>query len=802
MLRLLTARATVLVSAAVVATTILSACSDLPGDPTGGDASTPVAETLFRRDGLPRNARNTIASLAIVPSDFTITVAEQATLKAEARNSSGRLISSVTPTWSSSDTTVASVISGVVRGVKPGVALIVANSWGISDTATATVSAQTLPVSSLSVTPTAANVIVGQSMPLTANALAPDGSTLAGETVTWSSSDASVATVSSAGSVTGVAPGTAQVQATSSGVTSAVEVSVSPVPPVPVATVTLTPSPATVVAGATVQLEAATLDANGAALTGRSISWTSSDQNILKVSATGLVTGVAAGSATVTATSEGQTGTSTVQVNPSVVAVASVALSSTSATLAVGQSLQLVATAKDAGGNTLTGRTTTWTSSSAGVAGVSSSGLVAATAAGSATITATVEGHTATASISVSSPVAPPPPTPTTRVGHYVAPNGSSSGNGSITSPWDLASVLGGSKGVAAGDTVWVRGGTYRGQFVNYMNGNSSQQIVVRAYPGERATIDGNVIVFGSYVSLWGLEVMNSNPVASGALGVNMKAPGSRLINMVIHDAGSSGVGAWNEAPNAQIYGSLIYNNGTHTNFDHGIYFNGNSGTKYLTDNIVFDNWQYGLHGYSAIEGELNNLRLDGNVVFNNGSTGPNHHGPDIFVGGSTVTNLTVTNSLTWRPDDGELTLRLLGGQNLTLTGNRTVGNTTLGSWVSLNQSGNTFMSSSAPPTSGLQVFVRPNAYEAGRANIVVYNWGGAGSASADVSGVLRSGDTYEVREAQNFYGGPVLSGTYSGGSLSLPMSPVTPAAVIGRSSSTPISTGTVFHVFVLIKTN
>jgi uncharacterized protein YjdB len=803
MLRLLTARATVLVSAAVAATVWLTACSDLPGGPNGTDTSTPVAETLFKRDNLPHNSRNTVASVAIVPSAFTIAVGQPATLTVEARNSTGRLVTSVAPTWSSSDPTVASVTNGVVQGVKTGVALITASSAGVSDTATATVSAAALPVVAMEMSPTTAAVIVGQSMPLEASPVAADSSTLAGQTITWSSSNSAVAAVSSAGAVTGVAPGTAEVQATSSGVSGTVAVTVSPVPAVPVASVTLTPPSATVVTGATVQLTAATLDANGAALSGRAVTWTSSDQNILTVSTAGLVKGVAAGSATVTATSEGQTGTSTIQVNPSVIAVASVALSSTSASLTAGQSVQLVVTAKDAAGNVLTGRTASWTSSNASVATVSSSGLVSALGAGSATITVTIEGRSATAAVTVTSSTTPPPPT--TRVGYYVAPNGSSGGNGSISSPWDLASVLSGNKGVSAGDTVWVRGGTYRGQFVNYMNGNTSQQIVVRQYPRERATIDGTLLVMGSYVSFWGLEVMSSNPTGSGSLGVNMKAPGSRLINMVIHDAGVSGVGAWNEAPNAEVYGSLVYNNGTHANLDHGVYFNGSSGTKYITDNIVFDNWAYGLHAYSSTSGELSNLRLDGNVSFNNGSIGPYCHSTDVYVGGSTITNLYVNRNMTWRPNDGEITMWLgdgPGGQGFTYTGNYTVGTTLTGSFSGVTQSGNTAWSATSRPTSGLSVIVRPNRYEAGRANIIVYNWGNQGSASADLSGVLRSGDTYEVRDAQAFFGSPVAQGTFNGGSITLPMTAVTPPAPIGRSGNTPTSTGTQFHVFVVLKTN
>jgi hypothetical protein len=278
------------------------------------------------------------------------------------------------------------------------------------------------------------------------------------------------------------------------------------------------------------------------------------------------------------------------------------------------------------------------------------------------------------------------------------------------------------------------------------------------------------------------------------------------MVNLVVHDAGASGVGLWNEAPNAELYGSIIYNNGTNANQDHGVYFNGNSGTKYLTDNIVFNNWTYGFHGYSSISGEVRNLRLDGNVAFNNGSVGAQGTAPDIFVGGSPASNISITNNMGWRRDDGELVLRLgdgsSGNSGLTLTGNYTVGRTLIGSWSGLSQSGNTFLSSSNPPSSGQRVFVRPNKYEDGRANIVVFNWSNAGSASADVSSVLQPGDTYEVRAAQNFYGAPVARGTYSGGSISLPMTTVQPASLIGRSGRNPGTTGTTFHVFVLLKTS
>ncbi len=85
-------------------------------------------------------------------------------------------------------------------------------------------------------------------------------------------------------------------------------------------------------------------------------------------------------------------------------AVASVAVSLSVASIAVPNTAQVTATTRDAGGITLTGRTVSWSSSSAAVATVSSTGLVTAVGPGSATITATREGKAGDAAITVTPP--------------------------------------------------------------------------------------------------------------------------------------------------------------------------------------------------------------------------------------------------------------------------------------------------------------------------------------------------------------------------------------------------------------
>src|ERR1041384_4302453 len=74
---------------------------------------------------------------------------------------------------------------------------------------------------------------------------------------------------------------------------------------------------------------------------------------------------------------------------------------------------------------------------------------------------------------------------------HYVSPSGSSAGDGTLARPWDLATAISGGGGrVAPGDTIWLRGGTYRGAVVSSVHGAAGAPVVVRQYRGERAVID------------------------------------------------------------------------------------------------------------------------------------------------------------------------------------------------------------------------------------------------------------------------------------------------------------------------
>jgi uncharacterized protein YjdB len=339
-----------------------------------------------------------VSAVIVSPGQMTIFAGQSVQLSALVTDDRGQVLSGRPVTFSSSNSQVATVSSGgLVTGVSAGSTTITATSEGATGTATVTIAPE--PVAAVEVTPATVNLFPGSGSQLGAVARNVNGQVLTGRTVLWSSSSPSIVSVSASGFVTGLTPGDAVIIATIEGKQGSASVTVRSVP---VATVTVSPATASTTVGQSVTLTATTLDAAGTTLTGRIVGWSSSDNTIATVSSTGVVTGVANGSATITASSEGQSGTAVVTV--AAVPVASVAVTPAQATLSVGQSAQLSATAMDVSGQTLAGRTTAWASANASVATVSGSGVVTGVGGGTTTITATIDGVAGSASVTVNPP--------------------------------------------------------------------------------------------------------------------------------------------------------------------------------------------------------------------------------------------------------------------------------------------------------------------------------------------------------------------------------------------------------------
>jgi alpha-tubulin suppressor-like RCC1 family protein len=163
----------------------------------------------------------------------------------------------------------------------------------------------------------------------------------------------------------------------------------------------VTPPAAEVIVGKTAKLSATAKDANGSALSGRTITWASSSNNIATVDANGTVTGVAAGTTTISAASEGKSASAniTVKLDVPVIPVATVSVAPAPDTVEAWDPSQMVATLRDANTNVLTGRVVRWSVSNPAVATIDSvTGMLTGIDRGTVTVTAASEGKTGTAS--------------------------------------------------------------------------------------------------------------------------------------------------------------------------------------------------------------------------------------------------------------------------------------------------------------------------------------------------------------------------------------------------------------------
>jgi hypothetical protein len=454
----------------------------------------------------------------------------------------------------------------------------------------------------------------------------------------------------------------------------------------------------------------------------------------------------------------------------------------------------------------------------------------------------------------------------------YVAPDGTPAGAGTKSEPWDLTTALNQPSAVKPGDIVWLRNGVYgdgRSAFESKLTGTPDRPIIVRQFPGERATINGGIAVFGANCWYWGFEVTNTTPDRTDQRnapdGIDSYAADTRFINLVIHDT-NQGIGLWEKAENAEAYGCIIYHNGfqgSDRGHGHGIYTQNLTGTKHIGDNIIFSQFGFGLHAYGSANAHVEGYRVDGNIAFNNGDISGARVDNILFAGGQTMKRIRIEDNYayhtpsedvgysrlgwTWSPVNEDVSasrnywmggfsaIELWNWNNVTFTNNTAYAAKSFVAILSLLESqktsgyawdNNTYYGTglfrlsgqnrnweawkastgldansrqiSGAPT-GIWTFVRPNRYEPGRAHIVIYNWDHKDSVAVDLSRALKSGDRFEVRDAQNFFGPAVVTGTYSGAPVVLPMTGLKRVDPVGTVPSPPKHTAPEFGSFVLL---
>jgi hypothetical protein len=419
----------------------------------------------------------------------------------------------------------------------------------------------------------------------------------------------------------------------------------------------------------------------------------------------------------------------------------------------------------------------------------------------------------------------------------HVTPDASARGDGSRRNPWRLETALRNPKSVHPGDTVWVHGGTYYGHFTSRLTGTWEKPVLLRCYPGERAIIDGGnsggdsiLMIEGSFAWYWGLEIMSSDSgrvsretgsfpkdIARGecvTLDQDFKVAGCKFINLVLHD-GKLGFDAWVPATDLEVYGCVMFNNGwlaTDRPHGHNVYSQNQTGTKRFAENIVAHAFSHNFQLYGSGSAFIDNFDLEGNIIFQGGER-------NILIGGGRkAMNPVVKNNFLYEPAGGNVfNLGYApfgnGAENAVVTGNFIIGgelsfNAVRNSTIEDNTIYAVSLDGVSPERypkntwytrkpRGVRAFVRANYYEAGRANIVVYNWDRQGAVALDVSTVLHKGERFEIVDAENYYGPPVLQGTFTGGEISIPMVDRTAALPIGLPAP-PLHSPTEFGAFVL----
>ena len=250
-------------------------------------------------------------------------------------------------------------------------------------------------VADIVVNPASSTLSLNAQLPLQALVRNESGELVPDASVVWTVENSTVASVSPAGVVTALALGTTQVAANARGKSGIATITVQRTP---VASVVVVPNRVNAGIGSTTTLTATAYDAAQNALAGRGMVWTTSNASVATVDAAGVVTAKGKGTATITATSEGKSGTSEFTIAPG--AVSKVSITPSSLSMLAGDRQQLTATAQDANGTTLSGAAVVWASDKTSVASVNG-GQVTAVSVGSATITATVEGVVGSAPVTV-----------------------------------------------------------------------------------------------------------------------------------------------------------------------------------------------------------------------------------------------------------------------------------------------------------------------------------------------------------------------------------------------------------------
>lgn len=418
---------------------------------------------------------------------------------------------------------------------------------------------------------------------------------------------------------------------------------------------------------------------------------------------------------------------------------------------------------------------------------------------------------------------------------HHVTTTGTAGGAGTLVDPWSMAAAVSKTT-IAGGDTVYVHGGSYTGQFVITVD-----SLIWKAYQSERPIlIDAGgatpLTINGANTTIWGLEFRCTNLDTNNQqqYGINPNAANIRVINCVMTDALTCGLYHNENATNVLVYGNIFLWNGRKTNNvknGYNVYAQGKQTVKNYRDNWFLGALGlYDVHFYGSASG-ADSFHVARNI-FASGTT----RDPTLEIGTEdsiSTGNVIDTNFIfgvgklgkIWE-EYGNKGLRdyivrgnyWLNGHlyfndssaGMTFTGNTVWGWTP---YIIHWSGGSSYIDTSAYEDNtwavqrdnvgvdaakpfGVVSKIYPNACDPTRANLVVMNLDSSESVDVDLSPFLAVGQSYTIKDVQAYYSQgdttwpEFSSGIYSGGNVSFDMTSTT----IRQPVSYPSANGAPVH--------
>ncbi|MCF6283214.1 MAG: Ig-like domain-containing protein [Candidatus Polarisedimenticolaceae bacterium] len=346
----------------------------------------------------------------------------------------------------------------------------------------------------------------------------------------------------------------------------------------------------------------------------------------------------------------------------------------------------------------------------------------------------------------------------------------------------------------------------------------------------------GDGEIYGSLI--WGTGIYDFSPVIRGSAIYTQNELGTRTIKDVISFRNfTNGIKPYTE--NSFVNGFHIEGNISFKNAQSPFHIQGVNnpiqGLK-LINNYTFQESAEGGHavvvGYSSADQINNNIEISGNYFvagYNPAgaitSAQIDHY---IFSDNTIITKYVddinsyeTPRLFTYYPTTTQENIywdnnHYYGGRGVNLSADNLINNysdrTTYDAFRSLEQwqsarspfDSNSTWTQSYPADN--TIVVRPNVYERGRGHIIIYNWQGLANVTVDISTLgLDEGEMFEIRDAQNYYGTPIITAQYSHAhsSVELPMNLTEISPTVGtitHMDSSLTHTSDQFAVFVVLR--